>query len=154
MFLVFIPSHNNLYQNFMAYLTPKLLLFSLHAVLGSVGFYITLFYRQYFKLSLTTIGVVAAISVFGNALAGPLWTIFIERCPSKHGILLATLMLLGTSSIVALRLAVDLLDSQYWLLASCISAVAYGVFALPCCALADYAVLKILGSNSILYGKR
>ncbi|KAJ2955382.1 hypothetical protein NQZ79_g8616 [Umbelopsis isabellina] len=138
----------------MAYLTPKLLLFSLHAVLGSVGFYITLFYRQYFKLSLTTIGVVAAISVFGNALAGPLWTIVIERCPSKHGILLATLMLLGTSSIVALRLAVDLLDSQYWLLASCISAVAYGVFALPCCALADYAVLKILGSNSILYGSQ
>ncbi|CAO3691062.1 unnamed protein product [Umbelopsis ramanniana] len=34
------------------------------------------------------------------------------------------------------------------------SAACYGVFALPCCALADYAVLKILGSNSILYGSQ
>lgn len=136
----------------MAYLTPKLLLFVLHAVLGSVGFYLTLFYRQSLQLSLTAIGIAVAISAFGNLLAGPLWTIIIERYPSRHGQLLAVMMLTGTMSIVALRLAVDLIDPQYWQLASYMSAACYGVFALPCCALADYAVLKILGSNSILYG--
>lgn len=137
----------------MAYLTPKLLLFVLHAVLGSVGFYVTLFYRQYLELSLTQIGIAIAISAFGNLLAGPVWTIVIERCPNRHGQLLAALMLTGTMAIVALRLSVDLIEKQLWFLASCISSACYGVFALPCCALADYAVLKILGCNSILYGK-
>jgi hypothetical protein len=138
----------------MAYLTPKLLLFVLHAVLGSVGFYLTLFYRQYLQLSLTAVGIAAAISAFGNLLAGPVWTIVIERWPARHGQLLAVLMLIGTMAIVALRLTVDLIDNQLWFLASCISAALYGIFALPCCALADYAVLKILGSNSILYGRQ
>jgi Na+/melibiose symporter-like transporter len=136
----------------MAYLTPKLLLFVLHAVLGSVGFYLTLFYRQYLQLSVTAIGIAMAISAFGNLLAGPIWTIIIERYPSRHGQLLATMMFTGTMAVVVLRLVVDLIDSQHWLLTSYISAACYGVFALPCCALADYAVLKILGSNSILYG--
>ncbi|KAI8582624.1 hypothetical protein K450DRAFT_226136 [Umbelopsis ramanniana AG] len=138
----------------MAYLTPKLLLFVLHAVLGSVGFYLTLFYRQSLHLSLTAIGIAVAISAFGNLLAGPFWTIIIERYPSRHGQLLAVMMLTGTMSMVAVRLAVDLIDPQYWQLASFMSAACYGVFALPCCALADYAVLKILGSNSILYGSQ
>ncbi|KAH8553209.1 hypothetical protein BGW37DRAFT_484864 [Umbelopsis sp. PMI_123] len=138
----------------MAYLTPKLLLFVLHAVLGSVGFYLTLFYRQYLQLSVTAIGIAMAISAFGNLLAGPIWTIIIERYPSRHGQLLATMMFTGTMAVVVLRLVVDLIDSQHWLLTSYISAACYGVFALPCCALADYAVLKILGSNSILYGSQ
>jgi MFS_1 like family len=137
----------------MAYLTPKLLLFVLHAVLGSAGFYLTLFYRQSLQLSLTAIGIAVAISAFGNLLAGPIWTIIIERYPSRHGQLLAVMMLTGTMGIVALRLAVDWINPHYWQLASYMSAACYGVFALPCCALADYAVLKILGSNSILYGK-
>lgn len=165
------------------YTLCKFLYITVFALLSAVPPYLQIYYHDVLYFSSNQIGCVLAIAPFIQSLACPIWTYLVDKRPKLHGSIMAFTSLMGGLAILGIMIlghhhhhhqedttkdpSTPLVFSfvfnnneqhtpaatQQTVILTSLCALMFAFFTLPNVSLVDSAVMKILGSNKILYGK-
>jgi peptidoglycan/LPS O-acetylase OafA/YrhL len=145
--------------DYRMYLNCKLLFAAVYAVMSSAPPYLSLFYAKIMHFSSDQIGVLLAIAPFVQSIACPFWTHVVDKKPQWHAPLMGILCIIGGTAVLSVmylgkqteeksRWTLEI--SLPWLTSACVFCYAFCSGTLV--SLVDSAVMKILGSNKIMYG--
>ena len=126
-----------------AFIRPKVFYFFYYVALAAISPYLSLYYRS-LGFGGREIGILTALPPLVTMICGPLWSVAADRHGAYRFILIFT-----SAGALALGYAISLVKGFPTLI---LIVALYAVFRSPIVALADSAVLKLLGSQKERYG--